>query len=272
VSAAGLSVLLVDDEPPALDELRYLLDQLPGIEEVVTADAALPALKLLRDAHFDAAFLDISMPGLDGMELAGLLGRMHRPPAVVFVTASPSRAVDAYGVGALDYLLKPVRLERLAESVARIRRTRADLAPAADRSGDTEPAPTGDPGPAADLVAVPVEVAGRTRAVHRADVRYVEANGDYVRLHVADGSYLVRMPITTLEERWGPAGFVRVHRGFLVALRHVAELATDAGGGLAVRVAGREIPVSRRHVRAVKAAFAEAARRGQLGRKSRGAD
>ncbi|WP_181784943.1 LytR/AlgR family response regulator transcription factor, partial [Pseudonocardia pini] len=108
-----LRVLAVDDVAPALAELTRLLAASSCVREVVPAADALSALKLLKDTRFDAVFLDIAMPGMDGLELAGLLARMTDPPELVFVTAFEEHAVSAYGVGALDYVLKPVAAERL---------------------------------------------------------------------------------------------------------------------------------------------------------------
>ncbi|HWG94762.1 MAG TPA: response regulator, partial [Mycobacteriales bacterium] len=105
----GLRVLAVDDEPPALDELAYLLRADDRVADVQTAGDPLEALKLLEGDGLDAVFLDIRMPGLTGLELARVLGRFASPPAVVFVTAYDDAAVDAFSLRAVDYLLKPVR-------------------------------------------------------------------------------------------------------------------------------------------------------------------
>jgi two-component system response regulator LytT len=104
-----------------------------------------------------------------------------------------------------------------------------------------------------DLPAVPVESGGRTSMVERDDVCWIQANGDYVRLHtVQGGSHLVRLPLGLFEERWADHGFVRIHRSHLVALRHVAEVRTGSAGGAVVRVAGQDLTVSRRHTAELK--------------------
>ena len=97
-----------------------------------------------------------------------------------------------------------------------------------------------------------METGGRTRMVERDSIRFVEASGDYVRLHTDDGAFLVRVPISSLEETWRDAGFVRVHRRYLIALRHVTELRARPGGGYDLLVAGQELPVSRRHARELR--------------------
>ncbi len=114
------------------------------------------------------------------------------------------------------------------------------------------------------MAALPVESAGRTRYVRRQDVRYVEAHGDYVRLHTGSGVHLVRMPISRLEEYWSEAGFVRTHRGFLVSLGAVRELRSDSAGGLLAHTDLGDVPVSRRHARQLRERLLHAAQRGEL--------
>ncbi|MCW2778579.1 MAG: two component transcriptional regulator, LytTR family, partial [Frankiales bacterium] len=183
----------------------------------------------------DAVFLDIRMPGLDGLELARVLTRFATPPALVFVTAYEDAAVGAFELHAVDYLLKPLRSDRLAEAVRRVAESRGAA-----------------PAPAPPEESVAVELGGVTRWVALSDVRYVEAQGDYARLHTADGSHLVRAALTSLEERWAPLGFLRVHRSYLVAAAHISELRVEPGGGHAVRVGDLVLPVSRRHSRQLK--------------------
>jgi DNA-binding LytR/AlgR family response regulator len=228
----ALEVLVVDDEEPALEDLAYLLRQHPRIGSVVTASDATEALRRLRDGSFAAVFLDIRMPGLDGLELARVLSRFAHPPEIVFVTAFEQHAVEAFELQAVDYLLKPVRPDRLSDAIRRLG------APARQPGGDGH-----------DPSRIAVETGGRTRMVERDSIRFVEASGDYVRLHTDDGAFLVRMPISSLEESWRDAGFVRIHRRYLIALRHVTELRSRHGGGYDLVVAGEELPVSRRHAR-----------------------
>jgi DNA-binding LytR/AlgR family response regulator len=233
-----LEVLVVDDEQPALEDLAYLLRQHPRIGTVVTASDATDALRHLRDGAFAAVFLDIRMPGLDGLELARVLSRFARPPDIIFVTAFEQHAVEAFELQAVDYLLKPVRPERLSDAIRR-------LGAPSGRTGDGE-------GADEELDRIAVDTGGRTRMVERDSIRFVEASGDYVRLHADEGAFLVRMPISALEEAWRDAGFVRVHRRYLIAIRHVSELRTRPGGGYDLVVAGEELPVSRRHARELR--------------------
>ncbi len=246
----GLRLLAVDDEPPALDELAYLLRSDARVAQVRTAADAVSALKALEQAPVDGVFLDLRMPGLSGLELAGVLGRFAVPPPVVFVTAHDDAAVEAFTVRAVDYLLKPVRAARLAEAVGRVA-----------EATRVEP-PVAEPN---DAGTIAVELGGVTRFLHVSDVRYVEAQGDYARLHTGSGSHLVRVPLGALEERWAAAGFVRVHRSYLVAVGSVTELRVEPGGGHSVRVGADPgavvLPVSRRLARDLKDRLVHRARR-----------
>jgi DNA-binding LytR/AlgR family response regulator len=235
----SLRVLAVDDEPPALDELAYLLRADQRVATVHTASDATEALRVLRDHDVDAVFLDIRMPGLDGMELARVLGRFARPPAVVFVTAYDDRAAEAFDLGVVDYVRKPVQADRLSESLRRVLAARLlPTHPAVQAAREADPT-------------IAVELAGTTKLVPRSSVRWVEAQGDYARLHTTDGSHLVRVPLATLADRWADAGFVRIHRSYVVQLKLITELRLT-GGGHVVMIDGRELPVSRRHARDVK--------------------
>src|SRR4051794_20339294 len=217
-----LRALVADDEEPALAELVYLLDRDPRIGEIRTASNGAEALKILQATDLDVVFCDIKMPGLDGIDLASVLSRFKIRPKIVFVTAYDEHAVAAFELRATDYVMKPVREERLAEAVRRVLGAGTPTAaPPQDEITDDE--------------TIPVELAGVTRFVQRSTVRYVEAQGDYARLHTGQNSHLVRIPLSTLEERWRDAGFTRIHRSTLVALAHVDEMRVD-GGRCAVRV------------------------------------
>jgi DNA-binding LytR/AlgR family response regulator len=246
--AEGLRVLVVDDEAPARADLAWLLEREPSVGSVAVAGDANDALRTLQGEDTDVVFLDVRMPGLHGLDLARVLARFASPPDVVFVTAYEEHAVDAFELRARDYLLKPVRPDRLRDALTRV-------SPA--RRTATRPAyePAAAAGGADGLAVLTVESVGRTRFVDRDDVRYVEACGDYTRVHASDGGHLVRIPISVLEARWSAAGFFRIHRGYLVALRAVSELRSASGTGSVVVVDGRELPVSRRHAREFKEAL-----------------
>ncbi|WP_101257698.1 LytR/AlgR family response regulator transcription factor [Streptomyces barkulensis] len=259
----ALQVLVVEDEASTREELADLLADTPEVGEVYAADSGARAVQLLGATAFDAVFLDISMPGLDGMDVARVISQLSAPPSIVFVTASESHAIEAFGIGAVDYLLKPVRPERLAESVARIGTSRR-----AASSGGADGA-EGAEGPRDELAVVQIDHGRRTVFVRRDDVQFVEAHGDYIRLHTGQGTHLIRLSLSYLEEIWAPAGFVRVHRGYLVAVGWVHDLRVTSSSGLVACTPAGDVPVSRRHARSLKEQLLEAARSGRLGRAAR---
>jgi DNA-binding LytR/AlgR family response regulator len=224
-----LRVLAVDDERPALDDLARVLRAQPEVAGVDTAASGEEALHALASEHYDAVFLDVRMPGLDGVELARVLRRFASPPALIFVSAYESAAVEAFELRALDYLLKPVSRARVAEALARI----------TARPGGEE---------APDTLAVDVP-GGGTRLIRRDDVLYLQAHGDYVRVVARDGRFLVRGTLGEIERRWAPHGFHRVHRRFLVNLRSAVEVRPQLNGTALLFLAdGAELPIARREV------------------------
>lgn len=237
-----LRALVVDDEVPALEELTYLLSRDPRIGSLRAASSGAEALRALDAEPVDVVFCDVRMPGLDGLDLARVLARFTQRPQVVFVTAYDRHAIDAFDLRATDYVMKPVRPERLAEAVRRVVEAAAPQEASARTEDET----------------IAVELGGVTRFVQRSQVRYVEAHGDYARLHTGTSSHLVRIPLTTLEERWADAGFVRIHRSTLVALPHVDEIRVD-GGRCAVRLGDRVLQVSRRHTKELRDRLVRAA-------------
>jgi DNA-binding LytR/AlgR family response regulator len=248
----GLRVLAVDDEAPARAELAYLLGRDPRIDTVLTAADGPDALRLIESTTVDALFVDIRMPGLDGLDLARVLRRFAAPPAVVFVSAYDVHALEAFDLRAVDYVMKPVREERLAEAVGRVLESRG-------RAAAAVPAPVPD---TSDDETIAVELGGVTRFVKRSEVLYVEAHGDYARLVTEDGRHLVRVSLALLEEQWADAGFVRIHRRWLVPLRAIDEVRTD-GGRMSVRVGDAVLAVSRRHTRELRDRLVRGARPGR---------
>ena len=243
-----IDVLVADDEPPALAELVALLGRDERIGTVHAAANGAAVLRLLDRHPVAIAFLDIHMPGLSGLDLARAFDRYDQRPAVVFVTADEARAVEAFDVQARDYVLKPVRAERLRRAVDRVL---TPVPAGAGVGGVDVGAGAGAPSPASPEETVPVTVGQSVRLVRRCDVRWVHAQGDYSRLWTPSGSHLVRIPISELEERWTDAGFVRVHRSYLVHRDAVREVRLS-GGMPSVVLAEIELPVSRRLAPAVR--------------------
>jgi DNA-binding LytR/AlgR family response regulator len=241
----GLSLLAVDDEPAALADIVRMLGALARVDAVRAAGSATEALAALaRGPAVHGVFLDVRMPGLDGVQLGRVLRRLRRPPALVFVSAYEEFAVDAFELAAVDYLLKPVGRQRLAEAVERVAR--------AARTG----AGGGAPPPArldADVLPVDTPRGGATRLLERSSILYLQAHGDYVRVWSDHGRFLLRARLTELAHRWARHGFLRVHRGFVVNLHRAVELRPRLDGSSVMVMADRsEIPIARRQVGAVR--------------------
>ncbi|MEM7093267.1 MAG: LytTR family DNA-binding domain-containing protein [Actinomycetota bacterium] len=230
----ALRVLAVDDEKLALDDLTWLLERHESVTSVVTARSGSEALQLLgSDEEIDGVFLDIQMPDLSGVDLARVLKNFRTPPPIAFVTAFDQYAVDAFDLNVCDYLLKPVAMERLDETIRRMIATEA------------EPSEQDDAG---SLIRLVCRIGDRSIVVERDDVSRVEASGDYVRVFTADDSYLIRESISSLTSAWSSAGFIRIHRSHLIRSAHIEEVrSTD--GRRSVVLQGEELPVSRRYAR-----------------------
>ncbi len=248
-----------------------MIEKNPRVGKVLTAFDAAEALRILRSDNpdlqgrpadaplVDAVFIDVAMPGLTGMDLARVLFSFENSPALVFITAHGENALEAFDLGAIDYVMKPASPERVERALRKVQRIAAP--PEAGGDGASALTAGGERAEAQqradDHSVIPVELGGTTRLVQRSQVRWVEAQGDYARLHTDEGSHLVRIPLAQLEEKWADAGFVRIHRSYLVALNLINELRMSSSG-YSVLIAGgqhretRELPVSRRHTRELK--------------------
>jgi DNA-binding LytR/AlgR family response regulator len=241
----GLRVLAVDDERPALEDLARILESSPQVAEVALADSGGEALRTLAERRFDVLFLDVRMPDIDGLGVAGLLGQFADPPAVVFVSAYEDGAVGAFQLElhALDYLMKPVSRARIVQALDRVIADRSSPPSVAVPAGGAPESESGE------IVPVAHQRGGATRLLPRSSVLYVKAEGDYVRIVADEGRFLVRGALAELERRWLPHGFVRVHRSYIANLRRAVEIRPELGGGATVVLAdGSEVPVARRQV------------------------
>ncbi len=246
MSADQLKILAVDDEQSQLQDLARLLRASPIVEAVECASDGHDALVKASSEPYDAIFLDVRMPDLDGLELARVLRRFAAAPQLVFVSAYDSAAVDAFELQALDYLLKPVARRRVEETLERI----AAAVSAAERITDEDADEQRQTSPReSEVIAVDNVRSGATRLISRSSVLYVQSNGDFVRIVVEEGRYLLRTTLTDVERRWEPHGFVRVHRQYVANLNKAVELRPQFGGTAELAFAnGRTIPVARRHV------------------------
>lgn len=242
-----LKILVVDDEALARSRLRTLVGDCTAPAAVVTAEAAgaAEAVSALQLDTFDAVLLDIRMPGADGLTLAATIAALPQPPAVVFVTAHSEHAVQAFELEAVDYLTKPVRLERLQQALQKVERlVKAERGPEADL---------------ADEMLI-IQDRGRTERVPLAEVLYFKAELKYITVRTTHRSYILDGSLSELEERHAPR-FMRIHRNALIARRAVRALEKhfdpEEGEGWAVRLSGVDelLAVSRRQLSAVREAI-----------------
>jgi DNA-binding LytR/AlgR family response regulator len=254
-----LTVLLADDEPLALRRLRRLAAEVEGVRIVATAVDGGQTLALARETAPQVVIIDIKMPGLDGVSVARALAGPEGP-VVIFATAFDRYAVQAFDLAAVDYLLKPFDGTRVAEALARAR-AQVRARDAEQRIGELRAIVQdlrADGCSAASDFETELWIDGRGGAqrVLVRDLDWIEAERDYVRLHVGARSYLVRDSIRGLIERLDPEAFVRIHRSAVVRRDRVAQLAPRPGGGLtAVLSTGARPPVGRSHAAAVRRLF-----------------
>ena len=236
--AEPLRTLIVDDEPLAIERLQILCAPIAGLSLVGTAADGAGALRLIDSLAPDLLLLDIQMPGMDGMAVARALAGRTARPAVIFVTAFDQFAVAAFDVAAVDYLLKPVEAERLERAIARVR-TQLETAP-------PSPAPA-PPSPWIHEFWVPhraeiIRIAAR-------DIDLIEAERDYMRLHVGPRSFLLHKTITELERRLDPAEFLRLHRSTLVRRDRIARFKHNGSGAWEAQLQdGRWLRVGRSYL------------------------
>ena len=255
---ASLEVIVVDDEPVAIERMRDLLQRIDGVELVGCYLSAMEALEHLRDQRAELILLDVEMPKMDGFDFVEALAKQgwldaETTPCIAFVTAYPQFATDAFDTGALDFLCKPVRLSRLEKTIGRARRAideRQALArldelksqlEALRQSREAQPDPTLWIHQRGQMVRVPVEA-----------VDWAQAEGEYVRLHVREQTFLLRSSISALSDRLSNLGFVRIHRSTLINQSRLEALSSTRAGMVAKLRGGPELPVGRKYRPAVR--------------------
>lgn len=242
-----LKILLVDDETLARSRLRTLLGDCKAPSARVAAEAAdtVQAMSALQRQSFDAVLLDIHMPGTDGMALARAIADLPQPPAVVFVTAHSEHAVQAFELAAVDYLTKPVRLERLQQALQKVERL-AQIKPGLQ--------------PERFEATLVIQERHRTERVPLSEVLYFKAELKYITVRTSRRSFILEGSLNELEARH-VGQFMRIHRNALIARRAVRSLERhfdpEEGDGWAVRLDGIDelLAVSRRQLGAVREAI-----------------
>jgi len=243
LSGEPLRVLLVDDEPPARRKLRRFLEGARDIEVVSEAGDGPAAIAAIRELRPDLVFLDIQMPGADGFEVIEALDDAR--PQIIFVTAYHEHAVRAFEVEALDYLLKPFDEPRFRAALERARTRIGEREPGLPEAALRRLLEAARGGQSQRIL---VKKDDHSFFVRQDEIDWIEAAGNYVKLHTARGDHLVRGTLAGLEERLDPSRFVRISRGAIVNLDRVAELRPwSHGDRIVVLKDGSELTLSRRY-------------------------
>ncbi len=260
--ARPIRVLIVDDEPLARARIAELLADEPDVEIVGEATNGDGAIEEIRELDPDLVFLDVQMPGRSGLDVVRAIGPDAMPPTI-FVTAYDQYALTAFDVAAVDYLVKPFDDDRFEQAFRRARRIAqleqvghlADrLRSVLDHGVARDRASAHAAAGMAYLERVAVESRGQLRIVPVEKIEYIAAAGPYVTLHTADGRFVVRDRMQTLEERLDPDVFLRIHRSTIVRLDRIETLRRAGGGDYAVRLkSGVELKVSRSRVEELEA-------------------
>jgi DNA-binding LytR/AlgR family response regulator len=245
MNVGSLVVLAVDDEPPQLEDLARMLRASARVADVQTAASAQEVVLMASRRRYDAIFLDVRMPEIDGLQLAEILNAFASAPALVFVSAFDTSAVAAFGLRALDYLMKPVTPQRIEDALTRV------VATVHEREGPAHPPAAADTGASHDNDVIALDGArdGTMRLIPRSSILYLKAYGDYVRVVAESGRFLMRGTLTEFEERFVERGFLRVHRQYLANLTRMVEIRPLLNGTAVARLDDdSEIPIARRHV------------------------
>lgn len=249
-----LKALIVDDEYPARQELRFALSGFEHIEIVGEATNAQEALALVKALDYHVLFVDISMPGMSGLELGAIIQDLPKQPQIIFITAYDEYAVRAFEVNAVDYLLKPVEPGRLKKAIDKVMKIYQENAtPPGESATESTPA-NGDaktpPSPASQIKIdrIPAEKQGKTVLVAESDIFYAFTEQDYIYIKTFNDKLFTRFTLKELEARLNSSIFFRTHRCYLVNLHKVREIIPFFNGTYNLVVEDKEnteVPVSR---------------------------
>ena len=233
-----LNVLIVDDEPLAVERMQVVCAKLDGVQIAGTASDGEAALRMVEALQPDVVLLDITMPRVDGMTVASRLSQKDSPPAIVFVTAHDGFAVEAFDLEAVDYVLKPVSPDRLERAISRVAARR--------QPGGQQPT-----SPWLSEIWVPHH--SELLRIAAQDIERIDADRDYVKLHVGTARYLLLQTIAGLEEKLDPEKFIRIHRSHILRRDTIAGLKHEGMGVWCVETkGGEELRVGRTYLPDVK--------------------
>lgn len=232
----SMHVLIVDDEPYNRDELKYLLNSYTEIQSIDEAGTGEEALMKTMRSHPDVIFLDIEMPKMNGMEVAKSIQNLKKPPLVVFATAYPEFAAEAFRYEAVDYLLKPYDDNQLKETIERLQKKThiTEVMPAEKKMGK-----------------LAVEMDGEIYYLEPGDILYIERVEKQTKLVTKQSVYYSKLPLKSLETRLVAYDFFRIHKSFLVNLTHVQRLSPWFNGAYHLELEGTEekLSVSRNYIK-----------------------
>jgi two-component system response regulator AlgR len=234
-----MKILIIDDEPLARQRLASVIDELGKGSIVAEGGNGEQAVLLCQQHQPDVVLLDIRMPGMSGIEAAHHINKLESPPAIIFTTAYDDYAIPAFETHAVDYLLKPIRKERLEAALAAAKRlTRAQIQELGRSAGANE-----------QRQHISARLGGELRLIPIDDIRYLQAEHKYVTVRYSKGTVLIEESLKSLEDEF-PSEFLRIHRNALVALRYIAALEKERGGGhhIKLRDVQEMLEVSRRHL------------------------
>ena len=237
-----MKVLIVDDEPPARARLAHILESMDDIEPVGEAANGLEAVQMVQQTRPDVVLMDIRMPGMDGLEASRHLSKMEEPPAVIFTTAYSDHALEAFDAHAVGYLVKPIRKEKLAESLQKARKlTQAQLATLSketDHEGRTH---------------ICARVRGNLELIPIDKIVYFQADQKYITVRHTEGEVLIEDALKNLEQEFANR-FIRIHRNALVNVAYVAGMEKSRDGRFLISFnkVPDKLEISRRHVAEVR--------------------
>ena len=242
LEANEMKVLIVDDEAPARDRLNHMLSSIDSMETSGQASNGLEAVRMVQDSHPDVVLMDIRMPGMDGLEAARHLSEMEEPPAIIFTTAYSEHALEAYDANAVDYLVKPIRQEKLEKSLAKARKlTKAQIAALNIETNNT------------GRSHICARIRGNLELIPVDEIVYFQADQKYITVRHLGGEVLIEDALKNLEQEFEDR-LIRIHRNALVSTQYVTGMEKNIDGRFVVtfKELDDKLEISRRHVAEVR--------------------